>query len=108
MPLKLGAGRVAEAAVVIERQRAVGRAADDAGRKRIAIDIAVVGEDAAGRIDRQRRTLIERIGIVGARRRVVDRAHTDRHGRRIAGRRAVAGLIDERVAAVEVGVRARS
>ncbi len=79
-PVVVRRRRIREAAVRIQRQRAVARTADQDRVQAVAVDIAVVGEHARRR-HRQHRVFVRAVAIVGRHRRVVDRRDGDGHGR---------------------------
>ena len=93
--------RVGEAAVRVERERAVCRAAHQSSRQRSAFDVGVVAQHAWRRDDER---LVFGGGVrVGERhRRVVHGIDRDRHGRDIRVGRSVVRCVRKAVAAVRV------
>ena len=100
--VEVGPGRVDERTVVEQRHAAVVGDADQFDGEHIVVRIAVVDQHA-GRVDRQRRVLVGRVGVVDGQRRVVDRGDVDRDGGGV-GAAAVGDPIGKVVDAVEIGV----
>ncbi|GJD54050.1 hypothetical protein OPKNFCMD_6830 [Methylobacterium crusticola] len=87
-----------------DRDRTAGRdrpAVDGDDRERVAVDVAVVGEDR----DRGGTVLSDREGVGERRRRIVDRRHRDGDGGEAGAAVAVRDPVGEAVGAGEVGVR---
>ena len=103
-PVEIGGGRVAEAAIDVEEQRAVSWLGDHDRREAAVLDVGVVGQET-GRGDGQHAVFVRAVGVVGGDGAVVDRGDRDRHRRRRRVGRPVTGLVDEAVGAVEVGGR---
>ena len=74
--IPVGGGRIAEAAVGVEVQHAVGRARHQACRERIAVGVGIVGEHVAG----DHRVLVARHAVGHGHRQAVDRLDVDRDG----------------------------
>ncbi len=92
--------RIAEAAVRIQRQRAVRRPADEDRRQRRAVDIGIVPEHAGRRhVQRSATDDLER-SVVDRDRGVVDRIDGHVHRRRIRATLSVADRVREAVGAV--------
>ena len=96
--------RVGEGTVWGQTQRAVEWPADQGGRERIPVGVAVVTHHS-GSGNRERSVLVQAEGVVAGDRLVVDAAHRDADGGQVAGAGCVAGLIDKAIGAVKVGCR---
>src|SRR5882724_13254132 len=97
----VGARRIADAAVLVQRDRAMGGGADGGDGQRVMVGIGVVAQQARRR-DMERRVLGSREAVVVGHRGVVDRRDRDAHRRDVAVGGAVVGLVGEAVGAVVV------
>src|SRR5207302_1746110 len=87
----------------VERQAPVRDVSYQHDGEGVAIDVAVVGQDATRRGDGQRRVLVGGVTVVARHGRVVDRVDLDGHGGGVAEvDGGVLGLVGEAVAAVVV------
>src|SRR5262249_30199749 len=96
--------RVGERAVGVQAQRAVRRPAHQHGGEGGAVHVAGSAQGAWGR-DQRREGGGGVVTVIDGDRGVVDRCDRERDGGRGTGQHAVAGLVRERVRAVEVGGR---
>jgi len=97
-------GRVGEAAVRIEHQRAVQDTGVQDRGQRIPLDVCVVGQNARGGHD-QDRGRSHRVRVIGRNRGVVHCGDRDRHGGRKRVDLPVGGMIGEAVRAGPVRTR---
>src|SRR6185437_16307891 len=98
----VGVRGVGERPIGVQCHGVMLRGGDQNRGQRIAIDVGVVGQHAAGRDD-ERGVFIGRVAVVDGRRRIVDRVDRDRHGGDVAVVGSVVGLVGEPVRAVVVG-----
>ena len=102
-----GVGRVAEAAIVVEREAAVSRSADEQRRQRRMVGVGIVGQQALCRLHDQDRILGDGVGVGRGDRCLVDVGDGDGDRLRAEGAGAVRGADDHVVDVVGVGIAGR-
>ena len=101
--LEAGVGQISERAVVVERQRAVGRGRAELRGERVAVDVGIIRQHTAGRVDGSP-VIVDVIAFGQRHRRVVDGVDGNRDRDFVRLGRAITDAIGERITTVKVGI----